>query len=227
VGDIALGYGSKWHLLRYLGWHRTALNKEIAGAISGAEKVEWLDFPFDPKVKPSGDAEWKSLDFLGKEGKGIRDEWQKVWPHGRGIQTWDAVGRVRVGSAQEWLLVEAKAHLGEIKSDCGAKDGLSLIKKTMEGTKTALRVEPERDWLKGYYQYANRVAALHFLVQRGVAARLLFIYFTGDGHRGHRGPSDEAGWHKALDAQAKHVGLPKGHKLEGHIHHLFLRTVAP
>lgn len=103
---------------------------------------------------------------------------------------------------------------------------MSLIKKTVEGTKTALGVAPECDWLKGYYQYANRVAALHFLIEHGVPARLLFIYFTGDSHRGCRCPSDEAGWHKALDAQARHIALPKGHELERHIHRLFLRTAA-
>ena len=127
MGDIALGYGSKWHLLRYLGWHRAAFNQGCVSVIPGAEEVEWLDFPLDQKGKRSGDAEWESLDFLGEAGKGIRAMWQQVWPHGRGIQTWDAVGRVRVRSVEEWLLVEAKAHLGEIKSDCGAKDGLSLI----------------------------------------------------------------------------------------------------
>jgi hypothetical protein len=226
VGDIALGYGSKWHLLRYLGWHRTALNQKCVGAIPGAEEVDWLDFPFDVKGKPSGDAEWESLDFLGEGGNGVRAKWRQVWPHGRGIQTWDAVGRVRAGSAEEWLLVEAKAHLGEIKSNCGAKDGLALIKTAVDGTKAALGVAPECDWLKGYYQYANRVAALHFLIQHEVPARLLFIYFTGDSHHGCRCPSDEAGWHSALDAQAKHVGLPNGYKLEGHIHRLFLRTAS-
>ena len=44
----------------------------------------------------------------------------------------------------------------------------------------ALGVSADRDWLKGYYQYANRIAALHFLTQHKVPAHLLLIYFLGD-----------------------------------------------
>jgi hypothetical protein len=75
---------------------------------------------------------------------------------------------------------------------------------------------------KGYYQYANRVAALYFLSQHHVPARLLFIYFVGDSHSGHECPRDEAGWQKALGAQAQHIGLSKGHLLGDRIHHFFL-----
>jgi hypothetical protein len=149
VGDIGLGYGSKWHLLRYLGWHRETLTHRSVDAIPGAEDVQWLDFPFDPNRKPSGDGEWQSLDFLGEEGRTTQAAWREVWPHGRGIQTWDAVGRIRLRSAEEWLLVEAKAHIGELKSNCKADGGLDLIRKTVDATKAALGVPGECDWLKG------------------------------------------------------------------------------
>lgn len=226
VGDIALGYGSKWHLLRYLGWHRRALDEAVLGVIPDAGAVEWLDFPFDVKRKPSGDAEWQSLDFLGDQGKGARDAWRQVWPHGRGIQTWDALGKVGVGAAKEWLLVEAKAHVEELESDCGAESGLAQIQRALDDTKAALGVPPERDWLRRYYQYANRVTALHFLAQHGLPARLLFVYFLGDSFAGRVCPVDESGWQAALDAQAKHIGLPRGHQLEDRIHRLFL-SVCP
>ena len=75
MADIALGHGSKWQLSRYLGWHRNALNAAIRLLVPSAEAVEWLDFP-------SGDAEWESFDFMDPDGRGIRDAWRKVWPHG-------------------------------------------------------------------------------------------------------------------------------------------------
>jgi len=215
VADIALGYGSKWQLLKYLGWDRNALNAAIRGLVPSAEAVEWLDFP-------SGDAEWESFDFMDPGGRGIRDAWRKVWPHGRGIQTWDAVGKIRSGEAWEWLLVEAKAHTAELESTCGARGGLDQIKRALATTKAALGVSSEADWLTPYYQYANRVVALHFLAQKKIPARLLFIYFLGDGFPGRVCPVDENAWQSALNAQAKHVGLPRGHQLEGRIHRLFL-----
>jgi hypothetical protein len=215
MGDIALGYGSKWHLLKYLGWYRNALNAAILGIVPGAEAVEWLDFP-------PGDAEWESFDFIDPDDRGIRDAWRKVWPHGRGIQTWDAVGKIRSGDAWEWLLVEAKAHTGELESTCGARGGLDQIKRALAATKAALGVLPEADWLTRYYQYANRVVALHFLSQNGIPARLLFIYFLGDGFPGRICPADESAWQPALNTQANHIGLPRGHQLESRIHSLFL-----
>ena len=52
--DIALGYGSKWHRLRYLGWHGSEFDSSIRVVVPAADGIEWLDFPFDPKRKPSG-----------------------------------------------------------------------------------------------------------------------------------------------------------------------------
>jgi hypothetical protein len=92
----------------------------------------------------------------------------------------------------------------------------------LTSTKVALGVSADRDWLKGYYQYANRIAALHFLTQHKVPAHLLLIYFLGDGFSGRTCPEDEAGWSHALDTQAKHLGLPRTHGLTARIHRLFL-----
>jgi hypothetical protein len=41
MADIALGYGSKWLLLKYLGWHMNALNAAILRLVPSAEAVEW------------------------------------------------------------------------------------------------------------------------------------------------------------------------------------------
>src|SRR5258705_2426512 len=70
----------------------------------------------------------------------VKLKFVEVWPHGRGIQTWDAVGRIKRGSAEEWLLVEAKAHIGELKSNCKADGGLERIRQTVDATKAALGV---------------------------------------------------------------------------------------
>ena len=41
---MALGYGSEYQLLRYLGHHRNYLNDEIRKVI-GEGPIMWLDYP--------------------------------------------------------------------------------------------------------------------------------------------------------------------------------------
>jgi hypothetical protein len=102
---------------------------------------------------------------------------------------------------------------------------LTKIEHAMAETKQALGVPEDRDWLNVYYQFCNRVAALYFLNYHGVPAHLLHIYFLGDGHPSRTCPQDEEGWQEALRAQADHIGLPAGHRLEGRMHKLFLPIV--
>jgi hypothetical protein len=194
--------------------------------IRDAESVKWLDFNFDPKKKPWYDTEWESLNFLPAESV-VRVAWRECWPHGRGIQTWDAVARVSVAGQPEWLLVEAKAHVGELATTCKAGErGLERIRAALRETKRALGVPDDRNWLTGCYQYCNRVAALQFLTKHDVPARLLFIYFLGDSLPGGVCATEEDGWRTALDRQAAQVGLPSGHPLTDRIHTLFLPVSA-
>ena len=77
--------------------------------------------------------------------------------------------------------------------------------------------------MRVYYQFCRQIAALYFLNEHNVPARLLYIYFVGDhSAEGRSCPSSEADWQESLQAQDEHVGLPQGHKLEGRIHKLFL-----
>ncbi|WP_310601092.1 hypothetical protein [Desulfobulbus sp.] len=61
------------------------------------------------------------------------------------------------------------------------------------------------DWLHGYYQYANRIAHLHFLRKHQVEAWLVFLYFLGD--KDMNGPDSEAGWEPHIEAAHRHLGL--------------------
>ena len=113
MGEMGYGYGSECHLLRFLGRHRRLLNRRILGVVGG-ESVDWLDLGFKPS-KAWPDAEIKGLDFLPQDHP-ARAAWKQWWPQGRGIHNWDAVGQVRFGDVEEWLLVEAKANMEELKS---------------------------------------------------------------------------------------------------------------
>ncbi len=221
MGNLRVGYGSQWHLMRYLAYHRNKLNRVIEKTTGGAD-ISWIDFPFNPNNKLL-DEEWKGVDFL-PEGHLKREAWVKYWPQSGNVQNWDAVGRIWFGSSEEWLLVEAKAHLKEIESHCKAKGrgGLEMIEAAFRETKEAVGVDSSADWLKPYYQYANRLATQHFLTKHDVPVRLLFIYFLGDKNPHAECPSDPAGWEPALDTMYDHLGLTKQSEIKARTHKVFL-----
>lgn len=220
---VGAGYGSECHLLRYLGRHRRVFDERV-GAATGGALLEWLDFHFDPsQVWPDG--ERRGLDFV--DDAAVQAAWRAWWPQGRGIHHWDAVGRYRAGGEAGWLLVEAKANVEELASDCKAKreGGRGQIEAALAETKQALGVDAARDWLRGHYQAANRIAALHFLAAHGVAARLLYIYFSGDRTPNRTCPPDAAGWADALERERAHLGIPAAHPIRARIHALHLPVV--
>jgi hypothetical protein len=220
---IGAGYGSECHLLRYLGRHRRMFDQRVGRAIGG-EVLGWLDFHFDASaVWP--DRERMGLDFV--EDAAVQAAWQAWWPQGPGIHHWDAVGRYRVGAETGWLLVEAKANVEELASDCKAKagPGRARIEQSLAEVRAALGVEPARDWLHGCYQAANRVAAVHFLVTHGEPAMLLHVYFSGDRTPNRTCPTDEAGWTRALARQSETLGIRAGHPIHARVRALHLPVV--
>lgn len=109
---------------------------------------------------------------------------------------------------------------------CQRARGLPQITAVLDNVKLALGVDAKRNWLDGYYQYCNRIAALHFLESHGIHARLLFIYFTGEQHPGWSCSADARGWSAALGLMEKHVGLSPENALSRRIHRLFLPVTA-
>ena len=223
---MGYGYGSECHLFRWMGRHRNAFDIAVLKAIRRlGSKIEWLDFKFKPgEMWP--DAELKGMEFLQNK-KTLQENWKRFWPVGGGIHNWDAVGWVSSEKIRELLLVEAKAHIEEIKTDCQAKDPKSIkkIKEAFEVVKNALGAPNEIDWMKDYYQVTNRIASLYFLHQQKVPSHLLFIYFIGDLRgTGRNCPQSEEEWEEPLKIQEEYIGLLKGHILEDRIHKLFLRV---
>ena len=92
------------------------------------------------------------------------------------------MAHIRVNGVDEWLLVEAKTNIQELKSSCKAYSagGLPLITRSLAKIKSNLGVAEDRDWLNGYHQYCNRRAVLDFLSRQNIPARMMFIYFIGD-----------------------------------------------
>ncbi len=230
MGKMGNGYGSEFHLLRYFGYHRHQLNRAVEGQ-TGGRVVDWLDFAFSRDGKR--DSEWKGVDFLDS-APDVKSAWLTFWPQTGNVPNWDAVGRLESNSGTEYLLVEAKAHVEELQSSCGAseKGGLDTIKKALETTIAAYGFTAElKHWLSPFYQYANRLTHLHFLLQHGVPARLVFIYFCGDnwGEKQINGkspvcPKESKDWEAHLKKVHKHLHLSGQSELESRVHKLFLHV---
>lgn len=226
MAEMGDGYGSECHLLRYMGRHRDILDRAILAA-TGGSSIKWLDYPFD-KSRRWLDGEWTGLSFLPDDST-ARKAWASWWPRSGRAQNWDAVGKISAGGRDEWLLVEAKAHVSEIESHCAASPkSRTLITRALSETREALGggLGQGENWLTGYYQYANRLAVLHFLNRHNVAARLLFLYFVGDRRPdAFVCPKDEEGWREALDRQDAAIGLPYDHGLADRVHKIFLPVI--
>src|SRR5437773_2055981 len=98
MGQIGYGYGSEWHLLRYLGRHRRELNRGVEKQIASTEGdpgfrvADWLDFDFD-RSKRFLDRELVGVNFLD-DGHPARIAWQNFWPRTRRPEhqpNWDAI----------------------------------------------------------------------------------------------------------------------------------------
>jgi hypothetical protein len=94
---------------------------------------------------------------------------REFWPD-RGPQ-WDALARSDKGHV---LLIEAKAHIGEMLSPASGASPAS--KSQIEGAFARviedLAAKPKAPWTECFYQYANRLAHLWFLKQNGVRQSL-------------------------------------------------------
>lgn len=235
MGKMGLGYGSEFHLLRYLGYHRHDLNRAVE-VQTGGQVLDWLDFAFDGRRRfPYLDIEWKGLNFLDDSKTSERSTWLKFWPQTGNVPNWDAIGILELESKTEYLLVEAKAHVSEIRSHCSASEqgGLPKIRETFSETIRAYDyISDPNKWLSPFYQYANRLAQLHFLLGHKVLARLIFIYFVGDQWLSKRDdggdaivcPQNEQDWQPDLRTMYGHLGLSGSSKLEQRVHSVFLHV---
>ncbi|MCL6444435.1 MAG: hypothetical protein K6T83_13450 [Alicyclobacillus sp.] len=101
MGHIGFGYGSEWHLMRYMARHRKLLNDKILSVLGKGKCIEWLDFEFDPNSEFL-DRELHGLEFLDRtEYAEILETWKIWWPQTGTAPSWDAVA---------WLHLENGGH---------------------------------------------------------------------------------------------------------------------
>lgn len=141
--------------------------------LKSGDQIEWVS-PLAPHFTEFRDADFlKEIHQQDLAGK-LREFWPKHGPQ------WDALGLLGQSTV---LLVEAKAHIAEVFTTIGAKAPSSRrkIEKAFQTTRDDLDLRTPYPWTAPFYQYANRVAHLHFLhnICR-VPTYLIFVNFMGD-----------------------------------------------
>jgi hypothetical protein len=217
--------GSDWHLLRFLGRQRHRLDRAVLHAVDRGTRLDWLDAPLADDDAENPDRLWRDIEFLAHKPE-LKAAWEEFWPGASAAIDWDAVAWIRGEGPPELLLVAGASSVQDLKSNLGPREtrdgGRPKIVKAFKDAMADLGVK-YGDWKEGHYAYCARVAALWFLRQQGVPARLLHIYFTGDSGDDRRTcPGSEAGWAKPLAKMDKDVGLPTWHPLAQWMHRLFL-----
>ncbi len=211
MGQMALGYGSEFHLLRWLGRHRNEFDKRIKSLLK-TDNITWLDFNFSTCEIP--DKELVGIEFLKNElnYKKLLKTWKTEWPQTGRQMNWDLVGYTKQNNKKIWILVEAKAHLGEIEQDCNATsvDSIEKIKNAL--LKTAknygIKVTENKPWTKKYYQFANRIYILDLLKRNGFNSKLINIYFVGDMiSKSRKSPQNENQWAIKIKEMKDYLGV--------------------
>ena len=117
-----------------------------------------------------------------KETKITKDKYKEFWPPRQ--PQWDAIG---ISDNRKTLyLVEAKAHLKELKSNISAgEESKCLITKTMKEIFDKKYSKGNfNKWLNGYYQLGNRITFLEELNKishkTGLKVRLVLLNFVDD-----------------------------------------------
>ena len=175
MAEMAIGYGSEYQLLRYLGHHRRFLFQKIKDVIHTQEEIEWIDYPVDEN-RLSMDGELKDVECfkLLPCYKSICEAWKMFWPQRGNSHNWDGI--FKVGNI--WYFVEAKAHLDEAFQNCEAKNTDSRKKIINAFEMTCGNKDLAKKWIESNsYQLANRMAFLHFCKENGIDAKLCYISF--------------------------------------------------
>lgn len=164
MAEMGLGYGSEYQLLRYLGHHRIELNNVINSNTRLSGEIQWLDFPKDT-TRLSLDGEYITIDFLHDKISeeafaALKSKWKNYWSPSGTQPNWDGVFLHRKDNEEEWIIVEAKAHLGEIKSSTKASLNPNIQNAFIE-TQNRFGIKNEH-WFGEYYQLANRLAFINF-----------------------------------------------------------------
>lgn len=189
----------------------------FAKAMLGHE-IEWLS-----PLKSDAYAEYRDKPFFEKIGLGDKATFplDDFWP--RGGPQWDGLARDK--TTGEILLIEAKAHISEIfgSGTQASPKSKEIIRSSLKGLATRLGATyREESWLGPFYQTANRMAYLDYIVNRlNTPARLVYLIFMND-YTVLKQSESKSDWFAAFNVLEQSLDLPKSHALSDLISTVFV-----
>ena len=222
---------------------RHTRNKGHAGSEKWLQKVvnecpDLLDREIRHKLKPSpSEIQWLSPlekdDYSEYSDQEFLDRLEislpkfplgRFWPN-RGPH-WDGLGKT---DRKQILLIEAKAHVGELVSSTEASEtSLPLICSSLIETKQHIHRKSEKavPWHTGVFQYANRLAHLYLLrVLNRLDAYLVLLYFLNATEMAAGDtciPKTAEEWKSIIVYQDRIMGIRQRHPLSDCIIHGFI-----
>ena len=203
--------GSQLQIQTYVNRRSECLNGAVARGIpelnAASAMIEWVSPLEADRFREYSD--WKFLARLGLEN--YANELANFWPAGGPV--WDALARVVCPSNKALigvLLVEAKSRPTEFYSGgCGATalQSVRQIDSALSDTQRWCGAEPGSKWTGRLYQYANRLAHVHFFRNvLGINAWLTNVHILDDPHS----PTSLSDWETALPSIKRELGLSGG-----------------
>lgn len=222
--DIRQGTrGSKKWLSMLVNTCPELLNAKILREIGPvANEIRWRS-----PLEDDGYAEYYDGDFIDKLGIRLeKRQLKSFWPPSG--PRWDGLGVTNNGQV---FILEAKAHVKELRSECRAKSHRSKcrIDSSLSETKAFMDVPKEADWKRPFYQYATRLAHLYLLhALNEIDGYLVYVYFMGakemERSTSTMVPRTVREWKCAVLVEKMALGLRSGHKLSDRIVNVFVNV---
>lgn len=176
----------------------------------GPNYKEFCDNSFwDGRFSNKDDSFWQEL----KRPSNYNTYWPKGGPH------WDGIAILtKNDGSKTLLLIEAKAHKGEINSNSRAtSESLEVIKKRLQKIQKDSGLKDDVDWTKRYYQFANRLAFLLFLQDKGTDVSFVYILFANDPYWNEKDKTTIEDWNKVLKKEREYFGITEQFRAEKRI----------
>lgn len=205
--------GSRKHVLDVL--ECGEFRVRIDGLFTGTT-VRLADPPHPRPMSRKNKADWAEYDAETYLKRHPIKDWTGSlpscwWVAGRGTRpTWDLLGHVLVSEKPGLLLVEAKAHEGELdwagkrlspSANRASKGNHTRIADCIKEANAALNTLCDGVLnldVGSHYQLANRVAYAWKLASLGLPVVLLYLAFTGDTYFAADYIRDDAHWQRII-----------------------------
>jgi hypothetical protein len=148
--------------------------------------------------------------FLSSEHDRVLKQWWLASLERARTPNWDLISTCTVEDRRGLVLVEAKAHIGELKRDDSCKSGNSDNLKQISDALAAANLELGQGWglsPNSCYQLSNRFAWAWKLASLGVPVLLVYLGFLNAHEMPTQLPTHQA-WEKAVLAYAEGI-VPK------------------